>query len=143
VANAAARLRKRGHLDWEYLRLPNESRDPLPEEIDQRNFERTRDISVSGAGLQALAGVEAKTATTINIINSTVGQLALGDIGNIDLFVILEAAERSLDQLDAPADVKAEARTVLQRMRAAGASVASATVTEVLAAAVRKAIGLP
>ena len=61
---------------------------------------------------------------------------------NIDLFVILDAAERSLDQLDARADVKAEARTALQRMKAAGASVATATVTEVLAAAVRKAIGL-
>jgi hypothetical protein len=41
VAKAAARPRKRGHLDWEYLRLANESRDPLSEELDQRNFERT------------------------------------------------------------------------------------------------------
>jgi hypothetical protein len=30
VAKAAARLRKRGYLDWEYMRWPNEAQEPPP-----------------------------------------------------------------------------------------------------------------
>ncbi len=79
----------------------------------------------------------------MNIVNSTVGQIALGDIRNIDVFVILKAAEQALEQLEAPDDAKSEARTALRRMRDAGASVISTTAGEVLAAAVRHALGLP
>jgi hypothetical protein len=93
VANAAARLRKRGYLDWDYDLWLGESQEPLPDVIDQQNFQRTRNITVSGAGFQALATREAKTASTqLKIVNSTVGQVALGDISNIDVFVILDAA---------------------------------------------------
>jgi hypothetical protein len=103
VAKAAARLRKRGYLAWDYDLWPNESRDPPPECIDQQNFQRAQNITVSGAGFQALAAREAKTASTqVNIVNSTVGQVALGDIRNIDLFVILDAAERALEQTHPP-----------------------------------------
>jgi hypothetical protein len=143
VAKAAGRLRKRGYLDWEYVLWPAETEEPKPEFIDYQNLQRTREITVSGAGLQALAAREAKTAATqVNIVNSTVGQLALGDIRNIDVFVILEAADRALEQIDAPAEAKAEARGVIRRMREAGASVISSAASEVLAAAVRQALGL-
>jgi hypothetical protein len=99
---------------------------------------------VSDVGFQALAALEAKSASTqVNIVNSTVGQVALGDISNIDVFVILDAAERALEQIDAPAETKAEVRGVIRRMRDAGASTISSTATEVLAAAVRQALGLP
>lgn len=57
--------------------------------------------------------------------------------------MILDAAEKALDQLDAPQEVKAEARGVLQRMKAVGTSVANGAVADILAAAVRKALGLP
>jgi hypothetical protein len=144
VAKAAARLRKRGHLEWDYDLWPNESQPPPPELIDYQNFQRTRNITITGAGLQALAARDARDAATqVNIINSTVGQLALGDISNIDILVILDGAERALEQIDAPAEVKAEAHSVIRRMRDAGASVISSTAREVLAAAVRQALGLP
>lgn len=85
VAKAAARLRKRGHLDWDYDRWPNESREPPPESIDYMNFQRTRNVTISGSGLQALSALEAKAASRqLNIVNSFVGQVALGDITNID-----------------------------------------------------------
>lgn len=144
VAKAATRLRKRGHVDWTYDLWPNESQEPPSESIDYMNFQRTRNITISGSGLQTLAALEAKAAShQLNIVNSFVGQIALGDITNIDLFVILDAADQALDQLDAPQEVKAEARGVIQRMRAVGTSVASGAVAEILAAAVRKALGLP
>jgi hypothetical protein len=144
VAKAAGQLRKRGYLDWDYDLWPQESQEPRPEHIDQQNFQRTRNISVSGPGYQALEARKAKSgATQVNIVNSTVGQVALGDISNIDVFVILEAAERALDQIDAPVETKNEVREVIRRMRDAGVSALSSTAREVLAAAVRQALGLP
>jgi hypothetical protein len=66
VAKAAARLRKRGYLDWEYVPWPNEPGEP--KFIDYMNFQRTREITVSGGGFQALAAREAKsTSTQVNI----------------------------------------------------------------------------
>lgn len=144
VAKAAARLRKRGFLDWDYMRTPGESEEPSPERIDYLNFQRTREISVSGAGLQALAArASQRPVTQVNIVNSTVGQLALGDVNNINLLVILEAAERALEQIDAPAEAKEQARGVIARMKEAGSSVISSAASEVLAAAVRHSLGLP
>jgi hypothetical protein len=144
VAKAAARLRKRGHLDWDYDLWPNESQEPKPESIDQQNFQRTKNITITGPGLQALAArVSRDVAAQVNIVNSTVGQLALGNISNIDMFVILDAADRALDQIDAPPAVKEEARSAIRRMRDAGASLVSSTARDILAAAVRHALGLP
>jgi hypothetical protein len=144
VAKAAGRLRKRGHLEWDYDLWPNESQEPTPEFLDQQNFQRTRNITVTGPGLQALDARESRAAAPqVNIINSTVGQLALGDIKNIDVFVILEAADRALDEIDAPAEVREEAHGAIRRMRDVGTSLISATARDVLAAAVRQALGLP
>lgn len=69
--------------------------------------------------------------------------LALGDISNIDMFLILDAAERGLEELEAPSEVTAEARGVLRRMREAGTAIGTGAVAEVLAAAVRRAFNLP
>ncbi len=144
VAKTAARLRKRGYLDWDYDPWPNESQEPAPESIDQENFQRATNITITSPGVHALAAHRATgAATQLNIINSTVGQLALGNISNIDMFVILDGAERALEQIDAPAEVKEEARGVIRRMRDVGVSVISSTTREVLAAAVRQGLGLP
>jgi len=144
VARAAGQLRKLRFIEWEYTLWPNEAREPPAEHIDQQTFQRTRSIMVTSEGLQALAAQAAKDARPqVNIVNSRVGQLALGDIRNIDVFVILDAAERALDEIDAPADAKSEARGVLRRMRELGTSAISATAREVLSAAVRQALGLP
>jgi hypothetical protein len=112
--------------------------------MDQRYVQRVENIMVTAKGYEALAARKRTgSGATVNISHSTVGQVAFGDISNIDVFVILEAAERALDQLDAPPEVKAEARGVLRRMREAGAAVGTGAVAEILAAAVRRAFGLP
>lgn len=144
VARATGRLRKLGLIDWDYTLWPNETQEPRPDFIDQQLLQRTRNIIVTGHGHEALAARGAKVASTqVNIVNSTVGQLALGDIRNIDVFVILDAADQALERLDASADAKSEARSAIRRMREAGASAISSTAREVLAAAVRQALGLP
>ena len=95
VARAAATLRKRGYLDWDYDKWPNELQEPPPQQLDYMTFQRTKNITVSGAGYQALEARKAKSAATqINIINSTVGQVALRDVNNIDVFVILRPPSR-------------------------------------------------
>jgi hypothetical protein len=96
VARAAAALRKRGYIDWDYDKWPNELEEPPSQQLDYMTFQRTKNITVTGAGYQALEGRKAKPAATqINIVNSIVGQVALRDINNIDVFVILKAAEAS------------------------------------------------
>jgi len=87
---------------------------------------------VTGKGHEALAPRAAlKAPTLVTIVNSIVGRLALGHVQNIDVFVIREAAERALEQVAAPQETKAEARSVLRRMREAGASAVSTTARQV------------
>lgn len=142
IARAAGRLRKLGLVDWEYMFWPNESHEPKPELIDGMLLQRTRNILVAGLGHQALAARARSSIPQVNIVNSTVGQLALADIRNIDVFVILDAAAKALDETDAPEEVKSEARTALRRMRDVGTSVLSSAASEALAAAMRQALGL-
>jgi phosphate uptake regulator len=61
----------------------------------------------------------------------------------VDLFLILAAAEKKLDELDVPAEEKEEARGVLRRMRDVGSTMLTDAVAAVLSDAVRKALGLP
>jgi len=144
VARAAAQLHRLKFIDWTYVRPYNEVGETPHNAMDQQYVQRTENIMIRAEGYAALADRKpAETGTTINITNSIVGQLALGDIGNIDLFVILDAAERSLDELDAPPEAKAEARGVLKRMREAGTAIGTGAVAELLAMAVRRAFNLP
>jgi hypothetical protein len=144
VARAAGQLKRLGYIEWVYQgNMPSEA-EPRPEDIDQAAIQRTRDIVVTDLGHTALEQRSAPaSAPQINISNSVVGQLALGNISNIDILILLDAMERSLDKVEGSADEKAEARSVLRRMRDAGGSVANSTVSAILAAALRQALGLP
>jgi hypothetical protein len=144
VARAAGQLRGLGWIDWKYNLWPTEASEPRAELIDETTLQRAINIVVTGEGLSAVASRRGLHATTqVNIVNSTVGQLALKDISNVDISVILEAVERSLDDLNAPHDTKEEARGVIRQMRHASTSIASSAAGNVLAAAVRHSIGLP
>ncbi len=144
VARAAAQLHQLKFIDWRYVQPFNEVGETPHHAMDQQYVQRTENIMIRGEGYAALRDRKpADAGTTISITNSIIGQLALGDISNIDVFVILDAAERSLDQLEAPPEITTEARGVLQRMREAGTAVGTGAVAELLAAAVRRAFNLP
>jgi hypothetical protein len=82
----------------------------------------------ANAGAAYASRRQTHTATTqINVVNSTVGQLALGDIHNVTMTAILDAVDRAIDTVDATPEAKQEARTVVQRMRDAAGSVVSST----------------
>jgi hypothetical protein len=144
VTRAVAELKRLGWIDWVYDLSPNGSAEPPPHLISQQDLQNVGEIIVSNAGHERLAERRSQAARTqVNIVNSVVGQLALGDLHKIDLFMILAGAERKLDDLDVPAEEKAEARGALHRMREAGTTMLTETVAAVLSDAVRKALGLP
>ena len=101
--------------------FPNGPVEPPPHLITQQALQNDGEIVVSKAGHERLAERRSQAAhTQINIVNSVVGQLALVDLHNIDLFVILAGAERELDKFDVSAEENEEARGVLRRMREVG-----------------------
>jgi hypothetical protein len=144
IARAAAELKRLRWLDWRIEIYPGHQQDVPLHLFNDQDMQRVRGIMVTELGHSVLVARRKPAPTQqINIIQSTVGQLALGDIANIDLFVILDAAERCLDTIEVPAEVKEEARGAIRRMRDAGASIVTSAAGSVLATAVRQALGLP
>jgi hypothetical protein len=117
--------------------------EPPPQLMTDMDFQRVHDIAVTGEGYTVLVGRRKTTGgTQVNIVNSTVGQLALGDITNLDVRVLLNAIEASLETADAPVEVKAEGLAAIARMRDAAQSIATTAAGEVLGVALRRALGL-
>jgi hypothetical protein len=142
VARAAGELRSLGCLDWRYVLYPGEAREPQSFLINDRNFQQVEDIMVAPAGYSLFAAQNpAAPATNITI---TGGQVAFGNITNVNnIFLLLEAAERQIDLIDASEEEKEEARGALRKMREAGVSAASSAAGSVIAAALRQVLGLP
>jgi hypothetical protein len=144
VARASAYLQRAGYIEWLYEPWSNNPADPRAEFIDGSLFQRMREIGLTAEGRAQVARRRAQTGgTQVNIVNSTVGQVALGDIQNINLFVLLDAMEQSLVTVEASPQEKEDARSAIQRMREAGQTVATSAVGSVLGAALRHALGLP
>ena len=144
VARSAAHLKRLGQIDWRYIPTPTVDRaEPPLEFVDSAFLQRVQEIHVTDKGHAALASRERGSGTQITISNSTVGQLVLGDITNVDIFVILDAMEQSLGVVDASLEQREEARSAIQRMREAGSTVAGSAAGSVLGAALRQALGLP
>jgi hypothetical protein len=145
VARAAGQLRRLGWIDWQYMLYPGQPSEPRPEFIDENNLQYARDIVVTEAGHSVIANRrQGQTgATQINVVNSTVGQLALGDINNVTLSAVLESVERCIEAVEAASDAKEEARGVVRTMRDVAASAASSTAGAVIEAALRHSLGLP
>jgi hypothetical protein len=144
VVKAAAYLKRAGFVEWRFDPFPNGPPEPPVEFFEQMTFQQVREIGVTALGHTKLAQqAAAKSGTQVNIVHSTVGQLALGNIENIDITVLLDGVERSLEQLEAPEAEKEEARTAIQRMRQAGSTVATSAAGSLLAEALRRALGMP
>ena len=82
----------------------------VPQLMDSQRIQQVRDIVVTEKGLAAFASrKEAQAiAPQINVINSTIGQLALGNIHNVTMTTILDAVETSIDSVDAAPEAKEE-----------------------------------
>ncbi len=83
----------------------------------------------------------------ISIHDSTIGQLALGDINNTaTLVAFVQQLELAIENADAPREAKNEARRWLERFGAAtraGGDVAKTTAVDLLARVISHALGIP
>jgi hypothetical protein len=141
VARAAGELHSLGCVTWRYVLYPGDTSEPPPHLINYRNLQQVEDVMVTPTGYRLIADRHPPgPGTQITISGS---QVAFGNIQNIDIFVLLDATESQIDQMDAPQEVKDEARGIVRRMREAGVGVGSSAVGSVIAAAIRQALGLP
>jgi hypothetical protein len=79
---------------------------------------------------------------TISVANSTVGQIASGDIANVSLVTLLEHAERAVDGVDADEADREEARGLIRRLRDGAGEVSTAGAAGVAAQAISRALGI-
>jgi hypothetical protein len=84
----------------------------------------------------------AASGPTISVTNSQIGQLAGGDITNINIVQLLEAALIQIDELDAPEEERDAARSLLQRMLDGTSGMAASTGAGVAAQAIAKVLGI-
>jgi hypothetical protein len=145
LARAAAQLCRLGWIDWRYTLWPAETAEPIPQFIDSQKIQQAQDIVVNDKGFAALASRQQTRAMPpqVNVVNSTVGQFALGNIHNVTITTILDAVEACIDSVNAAPEAKKEARSVVRRMREAATTVASSTAQSVLETALRNSLGLP
>lgn len=143
VALTCGSLRRSRWIEWAYHPFAGGDTEPAPQRIDETSIQRVHDIAVSSEGHAVLATRRHATrGTQVHIVNSTVGQLALGDITNLDVRVLLDAIEARLETVEAPVEVKAEGRQAIARMREAAQSIATTAAGDALAVALRRALGL-
>jgi hypothetical protein len=76
-------------------------------------------------------------------VSISANQLALGDILNVDMNVVIPEIERRIDSIDATDETKKEAKSRLRRLAGTAADVGTGAAGEVLAAALRQYGGLP
>lgn len=143
VTNALADLRRLGWIDWVFQPWPNSQAEPRADLIGEREIQQTSRIAISSKGHEALAERRrSKANLQINFIDSTVGQLAFGDITNVDLFTIIAGAERELETSSVPEEEKSKVRAILHELRDTGKALAVGASGELLATLIRRAVGL-
>lgn len=66
----------------------------------------------------------------------------MGDTKVGDVRALINAAREQLEVMDAPEDVKAEARTILERLQGAAGSAATSAAASLVSSALQSAIDL-
>lgn len=102
-----------------------------------------RSIRVSATGHVMCLAAQAQTPAQINIFNhSSVGQVGMGENRIGDVHLLFARAQEELDRLDAPEDIKEEARGMLEQLQSAAAGIATPAAVSVLALALEQAMHL-
>lgn len=111
--------------------------------ITRQSLQGVEEIRVSATGLVIGQQSSGSGPTQITIIqNSHIGHLGMGDTTVGDVRVLISAAREQLEVMDAPEDVKAEARTILERLQGAAGSAATSAAASLVSSALQSAIGL-
>jgi hypothetical protein len=111
--------------------------------ISRETLQLVEEIRVSAAGQAICQHTGGSGTTQITIIqDSTIGQLAMRDSAIGDIRVLITTAREQLERLEAPEDVKEEARTMLDRLQGAAGTVGTSAAATLVSSALQSAIGL-
>jgi hypothetical protein len=111
--------------------------------VDPAAVRSMRSIRVSATGHVLCLATESPPPAQINIFNnSSVGQVGMGENRVGDVHLLFARAQEELDRLEAPEELKEEARGMLGRLQDAAADVATPAAASVLALALEKAMSL-
>jgi hypothetical protein len=120
-----------------------EIKRPAPGSIDQAMLSSLSEIRVSGRGHLICDASRSSGRIQFNFIeSSTVGQLGMGDNTVGDVRVLLSAAQVELEHLEAPAELKAEAREKLARIQEVAGTIGTSAAASLITAALQSALGL-
>ena len=111
--------------------------------ISAEMLQGVEEIRVSVAGQAICQQPSGPGPNQIMIIqHSTIGQLAMGDNEVGDVRVLIAAAREQLEEIDAPEEVKEEARTIFERLQGAAGTVGTSAAASLVSTALQSAIGL-
>jgi hypothetical protein len=138
-------LYHRGLIELDYPLLEADQGDQIFRGQPSYHLAQIKNLETTPQGRRQFASTAA--VPQIAIGDLTIQQLALGDIqNNITLSVLIDVIEQAVQDIEAPAQAKADAAGWLKQFRAsarAGGELAQATGAEVLAKVIAKALGIP
>lgn len=114
--------------DYAGMQMPGGTRNQYAG-LTYNDLAQAANITVTGHG--RIAAQSSRPTVAINVA------------ANIDMTVLLSAVEDEIAAIDAPDEIKDEARSKLRAARDALVGVGSTATAEVIAAALRRTLGLP
>ena len=105
------------------------------------DLQQAQDFRSTTKGRQWVAE-PGQTGPSFQIENSQIGQLAGRDINNTTVLEFFTLVEREIDRSDADAEVRAEARRLIDRLKSGAAEIGTGTAGGVAAQAIARVIGL-
>lgn len=144
VARAFGELLQLGWVRADWMRWPGQGREPNPGYMTVMDMQQYNGLQVTEKGYAMESDRKPRTdGPTFNIHDSTIGQLAGGDINNLTIERLLIAVEQAIEQADGSDEEKQEARAMLGRAREAVLGVGSGAAGGVLAGAIKATLGIP
>ncbi|HEX8647829.1 MAG TPA: hypothetical protein VF715_13090 [Thermoleophilaceae bacterium] len=133
--------------DWisgQYFAPPGRSRPPRGVPLSAHEFQHLQAIHVTDRGYSVHRDRNPVAAgLTFNITNSQIGQLAAGDINNVTIENFFVELEHAIDQSNAPAVEKEEAKETVGKMRQLLAGAGGSAAGGLISSALRAVLGLP
>ncbi|HWO83088.1 MAG TPA: hypothetical protein VNM38_04780 [Solirubrobacterales bacterium] len=144
VARAVGELMRLGWIRGDWMRWPGRDREPNPAAMTVNDLQRYKSFQVTEKGYAMERNRSRETPGPIfNISDSTIGQLAGGDINNLTIEKMLVAIGQAIDRTPGSDEEKREAHAMLGRAREAVLGIGSGAAGGVLAAAIKSVLGIP
>jgi len=105
--------------------------------VTYNDVHQAQRIAVTSHGRIAAATSRLPAPTTV-----TIGQVAFGNIANVNMSVLISAVEERLEEMEVDEETKEEARGRLHTMRDVAASAGGGAAGDLIGAALRQVLGM-